>query len=140
MLTHARWSNWMAGVPVVMALGWPAAAAWASEAAEPRARQVYEATCAACHGSGVANAPRLGDKARWARLKREGQVHVTAHGWLGDGAMPARGGQADLPLQAFADAVVYMARGSGVAWPYADEAVLKRLQREIESEQRKKKP
>ena len=33
-------------------------------------KAVYDKTCVACHASGVANAPKLGDKAAWApRIK-----------------------------------------------------------------------
>jgi cytochrome c5 len=28
-------------------------------------KAVYDRACVACHGTGVANAPRLGDKAAW---------------------------------------------------------------------------
>lgn len=92
-----------------------------------RGAEVYRSTCNVCHDAGVARAPRMGDRQRWARLGREGQVHVTAHGWAGTGAMPAQGGRTDLSLEDFAAAVVYMARGSGLAWQQPSEATLARI-------------
>jgi len=49
----------------------------------------------ACHTSGVAGAPKLGDKAKWAPLIKEGQTILTAHGYVGIRAMPAKGGKSD---------------------------------------------
>src|SRR6266446_23295 len=39
-------------------------------AAPPPSRdgqQVYQTTCVACHGAGIAGAPKLGDKTQWAK-------------------------------------------------------------------------
>src|SRR5262245_11339853 len=52
----------------------PPAAAPATSAAAPAAKadgkKVYETVCMVCHGTGVAGAPKLGDKAAWApRIK-----------------------------------------------------------------------
>jgi cytochrome c5 len=59
--------------------------------------QVYAQVCFACHVTGVENAPKFGDKAAWyPLLLKEGQYVVTAHGWVGQRGMPARGGRADL--------------------------------------------
>ncbi len=49
-----------------------------SASAEP-GENTYKQVCAACHGSGVLNAPKLGDKAKWAPLIAEGQATLTAH-------------------------------------------------------------
>src|SRR5690606_16559465 len=35
-------------------------------------QQVYESTCVACHGAGVAGAPKLGDNAAWAPFIKAG--------------------------------------------------------------------
>ena len=34
--------------------------------------QVYQSTCAACHGTGVAGAPKFGDQAAWAPYIEQG--------------------------------------------------------------------
>lgn len=51
----------------------------------------YKAVCAACHTTGVANAPKLGDAKKWGPLIREGQAVLTAHGYVGIRGMPAKG-------------------------------------------------
>ena len=83
----------------------------------------YKQVCASCHGAGVLNAPKLGDKAKWAPLIAEGQVTLTAHGYVGVRAMPPKGGNPNLSIEGFADALVYMVNSSGGcrAWHRPDE-------------------
>ena len=53
---------------------------------------IYATNCIACHSSGVAGAPILGDVAAWAdRLAQKGIETVYANAINGIGAMPARG-------------------------------------------------
>ena len=72
---------------------------------------VYQAICSHCHGSGVAGAPRFDNREDWSDLIAEGQHIVTAHGWVGVRAMPARGGHEDLSIEEFSRAVAHMERG-----------------------------
>jgi cytochrome c5 len=84
--------------------------------APPGARSgesVVKAVCAACHQTGVANAPRIGDTKAWAPHIREGLQTMTASAIKGKGAMPPRGGDATLTDQEVARAVVHMANQSG---------------------------
>ncbi len=55
---------------------------------------LYTQACAVCHLSGVANAPKLGDKAAWAPRLAAGVDGLTASAIKGKGAMPPRGGSA----------------------------------------------
>jgi len=48
--------------------------------------------CAGCHIAGVANAPKIGDKAAWAERAELGLVALTQSVIDGKGVMPARGG------------------------------------------------
>lgn len=57
---------------------------------------VYGAVCVACHGSGVAGAPKAGDKATWAPRIAQGMATLLKHATDGKGAMPPKGGAADL--------------------------------------------
>jgi cytochrome c5 len=88
---------------------------------------VYRTTCAVCHATGVADAPKLGDKAKWKELIDEGQAVVTAHGWVGARAMPPRGGDSALTLEEFSRAVAFMARAAGADWRDPDRELLDRI-------------
>lgn len=84
---------------------------------------IYKATCAACHDSGVANAPKLGDKGAWAARIGGGLDKLAASGIKGKGAMPPKGG-ADLSDADFTRVVAYMANkaGAGFKEPAAQKA------------------
>lgn len=100
--------------------------AWQGKSGE----EVYNTLCLACHKEGIADAPKLGDKAAWADLIEEGQSVLTAHAWVGVRAMPAKGGQPDLTLEAFADAVAWMASKAGADWKTPDDTVLATIREE----------
>ena len=55
---------------------------------------LYTQVCQACHAAGVANAPKLGDKAAWAPRLALGIDGLTASVIKGKGAMPPKGGSA----------------------------------------------
>jgi cytochrome c5 len=90
----------------------PAAAKTADAgAAKPDAakgKAVYEATCAACHATGVAGAPKTGDKAAWGPRISQGYATLFEHALKGIRAMPAKGGNADLAEADLANAVGYL--------------------------------
>jgi len=69
---------------------------------------VYEKNCAACHATGVAGAPKIGDKAAWAGHLAEGIDHLTEVAIKGEGAMPPKGGNPDLSDEEVRAAVSYM--------------------------------
>ena len=93
--------------------------------------QTYKAVCAVCHASGVANAPKVGDKNVWKPLIEEGQVILTAHGYVGVRAMPPKGGRPDLSIEQFAEALNYMVNYSGGQWSSPDKAMLEKINEEI---------
>ena len=93
--------------------------------------QTYKAVCAVCHASGVANAPKVGDKNVWKPLIEEGQVILTAHGYVGVRAMPPKGGKPDLSIEQFAEALNYMVNYSGGQWSSPDKAMLEKINEEI---------
>ncbi|MBS0608329.1 MAG: cytochrome c5 family protein [Proteobacteria bacterium] len=71
----------------------PAAAVAAAPAGGANAgKTLYESTCVACHGSGVAGAPKFGDKAAWAPRLAAGFDEVLKIATQGKGAMPPKGG------------------------------------------------
>ena len=100
--------------------------------AEP-GENTYKQVCAACHGAGVLKAPKFGDKAQWAPLIAEGQVILTAHGYVGVRGMPAKGGNPNLSVEGFADAVAYMVNKAGGNWKTPDAKTLAAINKEIEA-------
>ena len=92
----------------------------------------YKQVCVSCHGAGVLNAPKFGDKAKWAPLIAEGQVTLTAHAYFGVRAMPPKGGNPNLSIEGFADALVYMVNNSGGNWKSPDAKTIAAINKEIE--------
>lgn len=78
--------------------------------------EVYKQVCAACHASGALNAPKLGDKAAWAPLIKQGLETLTRDAIKGIRQMPARGGNPDLTDIEVTRAIVHMVNQSGGAW------------------------
>jgi cytochrome c oxidase subunit 2 len=72
-------------------------------------KAVYEKYCVACHGAGVAGAPKLGDKAAWAPRLKQGQEVLYTHALKGFKAMPPKGGAADLSDAVIKATVDYLA-------------------------------
>ncbi len=74
--------------------------------------KTYKAACFACHGTGAAGAPKLGDKANWGPRIKQGKDTLYTHalkGFKGNkGFMPAKGGRADLSDADVKAAVDYM--------------------------------
>ena len=76
-------------------------------------KKIYESNCAVCHGTGVAGAPKAGDKAAWAPRLKTGMNALYASALKGRGAMPAKGGNtalADAELNAAVDYLAGMAK------------------------------
>jgi cytochrome c5 len=72
----------------------------------------YETACAACHGMGVAGAPKAGDKGAWGPRIAQGKPTLYQHaieGYTGKaGMMPAKGGRANWPDDLVKQAVDHM--------------------------------
>ena len=54
--------------------------------------QLYQGACLACHASGVAGAPKLGDSAAWQGRVANGFDSLVSSAVKGKGAMPPNGG------------------------------------------------
>ncbi|SIO23402.1 cytochrome c5 family protein [Salinivibrio sp. ES.052] len=64
----------------------------AAEPAGPRSGdQVYNTYCTACHSTGAAGAPKIGDAAAWGPRVDKGMETLTKHAINGFNAMPAKG-------------------------------------------------
>ena len=75
--------------------------------------QIYQTVCTACHSTGIAKAPKFGDKRDWGPRIRAGQKALVQVALKGEGAMPPRGGASDLSDLEVERAVVYMANAGG---------------------------
>ena len=71
-------------------------------------KAVYDKTCALCHAAGVANAPKLGDKAAWAPRAATGKAALVSSVITGKGAMPPKAGAADLQEDDIRAAIDFM--------------------------------
>jgi cytochrome c5 len=75
-------------------------------------QELFEQTCSACHGQGIAGAPKAGDKAAWGPRIAEGKATLyqhALHGFQGKtGVMPPKGGRTDAPDDLVKQAVDYM--------------------------------
>ena len=54
-------------------------------------QKTYQTSCQACHATGAANAPKLGDKDAWAPRIATGVDAMLAVALKGKGAMPPKG-------------------------------------------------
>ena len=80
----------------------------AEAAVNPVGEKLYKATCFACHGTGVAGAPKLGDKAAWEPYLKTGMDAMVKVAITGKGAMPPKGGAANASEEDIRAAVEYM--------------------------------
>ena len=99
----------------------PSADAAAADAAAPAAvaingEDVYKKACFACHGAGIAGAPKLGDAADWGPRIAQGDALLLEHaikGYTGKkGMMPPKGGFMNLSDAEVQAGVDYMKAAS----------------------------
>jgi cytochrome c5 len=102
-----------AAAPVAAAPAPAAAPAMASAAADSGAgKTLYGSTCIACHGAGIAGAPKMGDKAAWAPRIAQGPAMLYEHALKGyqgkTGMMPPKGGSsaADADVKSAVDYMI----------------------------------
>jgi len=90
----------------------PAAAAPASEAAPAATadagKATYDTACFACHGTGAAGAPILGNKDAWAARISKGIDTLYSHAIDGFNGMPPKGGAMSLSDEQVKAVVDYM--------------------------------
>jgi cytochrome c5 len=79
-----------------------------TKAPERSGKAIVAAQCVKCHGTGVGGAPKIGDRAAWTPRVKQGLDVVVRSAIHGHGAMPPRGGMADLTDGEVRSAIVYM--------------------------------
>ena len=92
---------------------------------EKTGEEVVKAVCGACHTTGAANAPKIGDKGSWGSRLSMGLAGLTQSAIVGKGAMPPRGGVADLSDLEIARSIVVMANQSGASFKEPPEPPVK---------------
>ena len=83
--------------------------------ADRTGEQIVQVQCSKCHAKGLGGAPKIGDRAAWIPRVKQGLDGVVRSAIKGHGAMPARGGMADLTDAELKSAVVYMMNKDGGA-------------------------
>ncbi len=85
----------------------------APAAGNAEGKKIFETTCVVCHGTGVAGAPKAGDKAAWAPRLKQGMPALYHAAINGLNAMPARGGNpayTDAQMKAAVDYLTSLAK------------------------------
>ena len=77
-------------------------------APERTGKEIVETQCIKCHGTGVNGAPKIGDREAWRPRVKQGLDVVVRSAIHGHGAMPPRGGMADLTDAEIRRAIIYM--------------------------------
>jgi cytochrome c5 len=90
-----------------------AAAAPKAAAGSRTGEELYKGACGACHDTGAAGAPKVGDNAAWAARIKLGLDGLTKSAIAGKGAMPPKGGVGDATDAELARAIAVMANKSG---------------------------
>jgi cytochrome c5 len=72
------------------------------------ADEIYSIGCAACHNSGVAGSPVLGNQGQWEPRQTKGYEMLVDNAWNGINGMPAKGLCADCTKEEIGMAVQYM--------------------------------
>ena len=86
----------------------PGAGAQPAAAAGGDGKAIYDKVCMACHATGVAGAPKAGDKAAWEPRLKQGMEALYTSSLKGKGAMPPKGGAVQLSDADIKAAVDYM--------------------------------
>jgi len=76
-------------------------------------KSTYQSACFACHGTGAAGAPKMGDKAAWKSRIAQGMSKLNDHAINGFKGMPPKGGRGDLSdetVQAIVDFMVLQSK------------------------------
>ncbi len=75
-------------------------------------KEVYDSACFACHGTGAAGAPKLGDAAAWGPRIDKGSDTLLNHAINGFNAMPPRGTCGNCSDEELKNAIEYMVENS----------------------------
>lgn len=77
--------------------------------------KVYNSACVACHSTGAAGAPKVGDKKSWRQRADRGFEVLVNNAINGQRSMPAKGGNPALTDEQVKQAVGYMLARTGIS-------------------------
>ena len=83
---------------------------------ERSGKEVVQAVCSTCHGTGARGAPKIGDKNAWSKLASQGLTGLTQIALKGIRQMPPHGGNMALTDVEIERAITYMVNQSGGHW------------------------
>jgi cytochrome c5 len=95
-------------------VGGSSTAAPAAPAAPRSGKEVFSTVCSACHSTGAAGAPKVGDKAAWAPRAAKGIDALLQSAENGKGAMPPRGGNPSVTNDELRATIEYMLKETGL--------------------------
>lgn len=87
-----------------------------AQGSERSGKDIVEAACGACHGTGANGAPKIGDKKAWAARASQGLTGLSQNALSGIRKMPPHGGNPALSDAEIERAIVYMVNESGGDW------------------------
>jgi cytochrome c5 len=79
-------------------------------------KEVVDAVCLSCHGTGANGAPKIGNRNAWSKRASQGLTGLTQNALKGIRQMPAHGGNPGLTDLEIGRAVTYMVNRSGGRW------------------------
>lgn len=88
----------------------------AAQGSERNGKDVVDAVCTACHGTGANGAPKIGDKKVWAARAAGGLTGLSQNALSGIRKMPSHGGNPELSDTEIERAITYMVNESGGHW------------------------
>jgi cytochrome c5 len=101
---------------IVAAIGSVAQHDASAQGRDRTGKEVVDAVCAACHGTGAQGAPKIGDAKAWSARAAQGLTALTQHAISGIRQMPAHGGNPNVTDFEIERAVTYMVNQSGGSW------------------------
>lgn len=111
-----RLNSWLLRGALLAGAACIAPQAAAAQGGARSGKQVFEASCLSCHGTGANGAPRVGDREAWRARAAQGLTSLTQHALTGIRKMPAHGGNLALTDLEIARAVTHMVNRSGGKW------------------------
>jgi cytochrome c5 len=104
-------------LPLFLSLAiWIASGDSQAQNVERSGKEVVDAVCIACHGTGANGAPKIGDKKAWSKLASRGLTGLSQSALKGIRNMPPHGGKLTLTDTEVERAITHMVNQSGGHW------------------------